>query len=243
MTKEANDNIFIPFNHNEVVCLGSVFNRICTTSQEKSGQKEKDEIKLPISCKYGKPYMAPALSILDHGEEQISNNALRDFHFSPSSLLLDKPSDFNSVLDSGLLSYQKSQFGKHVYKDDDGEIDTNFNHAALSLSHNKHYFKLSKKCKNGISNVQDSIYLPPFHHFSDTEAWFSSSPRCLSLTSSQSNYQSSITRILQLYERENIYSLFHIDDRYEPKINRGGGIIGVVHAGMHWSPTVFAPTK
>ncbi|CAL5207095.1 unnamed protein product [Lathyrus oleraceus] len=189
---------------------------------------EKDEIKLPISCKYGKPYMAPALSILDHGEEQISNDALSDYHFSPSSLLLDKPSDFNSVFDSGLLSYQKSQFGKHVYEDDDGEMDTNFNHASLSLSHNKHYFKLSEKYKSDISNVQDSIYLPPFHNFSDTEAWLSSSPRCLSLTSSQSNYRSSITRNLQLPERENISSLFHIDDRYEPKINRGGGDHGEV---------------
>ncbi|CAK8571685.1 unnamed protein product [Lathyrus sativus] len=189
---------------------------------------EKDEIKLPISWKYAKPYMPPALSIIDHGENQITNNALGDFHFSPPSLLLNRPPDFNSVLDSGLLSYQKSQFEKHVYEDDDGEMDTKFNHAALSLSHSKHYFKLSEKYKNDISNVQDSINLPPFHHFPDTEAWLSSSPRCLSLTSSQSNYQSSTTRNLQLPERENISSLFHIDDCYKPKINRGGGDHGEV---------------
>ncbi|XP_058746615.1 uncharacterized protein LOC131619541 [Vicia villosa] len=189
---------------------------------------EKDEIKLPISCKYAKPYLVPDLSILDHGEEQISNNALGDSHFSPSSLILNKPQDFNSVLDSGLLSYQKSQFGKHVYEDDDEDMDTNFNHAALSLSHNKHCFKFSEKCKKDISYVQDSIYLPPYHHFPYTEAWLSSSPRCLSLTSSQSNYQTSITRNLQLPESENMSSLFHIDDHYEPKIHGGGGDHGEV---------------
>ncbi|CAI8602758.1 unnamed protein product [Vicia faba] len=189
---------------------------------------EKDEIMVPISCKYAEPYMAPALSILGHGEELISNNALGDFHFSPSSLLLNKPRDFNSVLDSGLLSYRKSQFGKHVYEDDSGEMDTNFNHAALSLSHNKHLFKLSEKCKNDISYVQDSIYLPPYHHFPDKEAWLLSSPRCLSLTSSQSNYQSSITRNLQLPESKDMSSLFHINDHYEPKINDRGGDHGEV---------------
>jgi len=192
----------------------------------------KDEIKLPITCNYAKPYTAPALSILDHGEEPISNDSLGDFHFRPSPLLLDKPHDFNSVLDSGLLKYQKPQFGDHVYKDDE-EMDMNCNHTALSFSHNKHYFKLSENFQNEASSVQDSIHLPPYHHWvrkavsndyhhhRDTEAWLSSSPRCLSLTSSRSNYQSSISRNLQLPQSESMPSLFHIDDGYESKINGG----------------------
>ncbi|PNY17927.1 hypothetical protein L195_g014683 [Trifolium pratense] len=197
---------------------------------EKDFDCKKDEIKLPITCKYAKPYMAPALSILDHGQEQISNDSLDEFHFRPSSLLL--PKDFNSVMDSGLFRYQNSPFGEYVYKWDE-EMDTNFNHTALSFSHNNHYFKLSENCKDDASFIQDSIYLPPYHHWvretvssdyhhhPDKEPWLSSSPRCLSLTSSHSNYQSSITRNLQLPESENMSSLFHIDDNYKPKINDG----------------------
>ncbi|KAK2401422.1 hypothetical protein QL285_051020 [Trifolium repens] len=139
----------------------------------------KDEIKLPITCKYAKPCMAPALSILDHSEEKISNDLLGE--------LLNKPRDFNSVLDSSSLKYRKSQFGEYVHKEYE-EMDMNFNHTALSFSHNKHCFKLSENCKSDASFVQDSIYLPPYHHWvrktvssdyhhhRDTEPWHSLSP-------------------------------------------------------------------
>ncbi|XP_073223815.1 uncharacterized protein [Cicer arietinum] len=187
-----------------------------------------DEINLPIISKYAKPFMSPALPILGHNEQHISNDSFGGFHFSPSSLLLNKPQDFNSLLDSGLLSYQKSQFRKYVYQDNE-KMDTNFNHTALSLSHRKHYFKDDTSC------VQDSIYLPPYHHWvrkevssdhhhrhqPDTEAWLSSSPRCLSLTGSHSNYLSSISKNLQLPQSIILASPFHIDDNYEPKINGG----------------------
>ncbi|KAK7345699.1 hypothetical protein VNO77_16309 [Canavalia gladiata] len=199
---------------------------------EKDFDCTTDETNLPIIYKYPKPDRAPELLILGHGEEQILNNTLDEYHLTPSSSLLGKPQDFNSILDSGLFRYQEFRFGKYVYED----MDSNFNHTALSLSHNKHYFKLSENCKSVTSCVQDSIYLSPYqhrvrtvsndyHHHPDSEAWLRSSldecQRCLSLTSSHPNYRSSNSRNLQLPQRESVSSLFHINDNYEPE-NDGG---------------------
>ncbi|KAL5149083.1 hypothetical protein HKD37_13G036002 [Glycine soja] len=190
-----------------------------------------DETSLPITCKYTKPNIAPELPILGYGEEQILNNTLDEYHVSPSSLLLDKPQVFNSILDSGFLRCQEFKFGNYVYED----MDTNFNPTALSLSHNKHYLNVSENYKNGISCVQDSVFLSPYqhwvgrtvsgayHHRPNPETWLPSSPdecqRCLSLTSSHLNHQSSNSRTFQLPQRESMSSLFHINDNYKPEMD------------------------
>ncbi|KAJ1416840.1 hypothetical protein SESBI_16995 [Sesbania bispinosa] len=202
---------------------------------EKDYDCTTDEINLPIT-KYTKPDISSALSILGHGEEQILNKTSDEYHFSPSSLLLDKPRDFNSILNSGLLRYQEFRFGKYVYQDSE-DMDRVFNHTALSLSHKKRYFKLSENCKDDISCVQDSLYLSPYqhwvgrtvsndyHHGTDTEAWLQSSldecQRCLSLTSSHWNYQSPDSRTLQLPQRESMSSLLCTNDNYEPEMDGG----------------------
>lgn len=210
---------------------------------EKDFECTADAINLPISYKYAKPDMVSVLSTLGNGEEQMLKNILGEYHFSPSSLLLDKPQpqEFNSMLSSGLLRYQEFRSGKYVYEDKDN-MDANFNHSALPLLPNKHYSKLSEDCRNDIdtSCVEDSIYLSPYQHWirrgvsndyhhyhPDTEAWLTSSlnffsgGRCLSLTSSHLNYQSSNSGTLQLPQRETMASLFNTNDNYESEMDGG----------------------
>ncbi|KAK7393327.1 hypothetical protein VNO78_21880 [Psophocarpus tetragonolobus] len=198
---------------------------------EKDFDYTTDETNLPITCKYTKPNIAPELPILGHGEGQILNNTLDEYHFSPSSSLLDKRQDFSSILDSGFLRYQELKVEKYVYE----EMDTNFNHTALSFSHNNHYFNVSENCKNDYSCDQDGMFLSPYlpragravscsyHHHPNPETCLPSSlDECqvgLSLTSSHLNYRSSSSRNLQLPQRESMASLFHINDSYEPEMN------------------------
>ncbi|KAK7279465.1 hypothetical protein RJT34_24518 [Clitoria ternatea] len=193
-----------------------------------------DDTKLPITFKHTKPVMLPELSMLGHGEEHILNNTLDEYHFSPSSSPLDKPQDFNSILDSGFFRYQEFKFEKYVSED----VDMNFSHTALSLSRNKHYFKLSENSMNDpTSRVQDRMYFSPYQHWvkrtvsndyhlpPDLEAWVSSSQdecqNSLPLTGSHLNYQNSSSRTLQLPKMEKMSSPFHIGDKYNPETDGG----------------------
>ncbi|TKY52804.1 hypothetical protein E2542_SST24326 [Spatholobus suberectus] len=100
------------FTFNHFKELGKLEKEPIPLLMEKDFDCTTDETNLPITCKYTKPNMTPELSILGQGEEQILNNTLDEYHFSPSSSLLDKPQDFNSILDSGFLRYQEFKFGK-----------------------------------------------------------------------------------------------------------------------------------
>ncbi|RDX88686.1 hypothetical protein CR513_29694, partial [Mucuna pruriens] len=219
------------FTFNHFKGLGKLDREPVSVLMEKDFDCTVDETNSPITYKYIKPDMPPELSILGHGEEKILNNTIDEYHFSPSSSPLDKPQDFNSILDSGCLRYQEFKFGKYVFED----MDTNFNQTALSLSHNKHYFKVSENCKNDTSYDKDSIFLSPYqhwvgrtvssdyHHHPNLETWPTSSldecQRSLSLTSSHLNYPSSSSRTLQLPQRESMSSLFHVNDNYEPEMD------------------------
>lgn len=194
---------------------------------EKDFDYTANATNFPITCKHTKPNMIPELSILGHPEEQ----TLDRYHFSPSFSLLDKSQNFNSILDSGFLRYQEFKFGRYVYED----MDTNFNHTALSLSNNKHYFNVPENCKNDTSCDQDSMFLSPYkhwvgktvssayHHHPNPETWLSSSldecQRSLSLTSSHLNCQSSSSRTLQLLQRESASSLFQINDNEDQEMD------------------------
>ncbi|CAJ1968301.1 unnamed protein product [Sphenostylis stenocarpa] len=219
------------FTLNHFKELGIVEKEPVPLLTEKDFDYSANATNLPITCKYTKPKMVSQLSILGHREEQILHNTLDKYHFSPSSSLLDKSQDFNSILDSGVLRYQELKFGKYVYED----MESNFNHTALSLSHNKHNFNVSENYRNDTSCDQDSMILSPYqhwvgrtvssayHHYPNPEAWLSSSldecQRSLSLTSSHLNYRSSSSRTLQLPQKESMSSPFHMNDNYEPEMN------------------------
>ncbi|TKY52805.1 hypothetical protein E2542_SST24327 [Spatholobus suberectus] len=110
-------------------------------------------------------------------------------------------------------------------------MDTNFNHTALSLSHDKHYLNVSENCKNDTSCDQNSMFLSPYQHWvgrtvsraychhPNPETWLPSSldecQRCLSLTRPHLNYRSSSSRTIQWPQRESMSSLFRINDNYE----------------------------
>ncbi|MED6183429.1 hypothetical protein PIB30_037775 [Stylosanthes scabra] len=192
-----------------------------------------DEINLPIAYNSPKPDLVPALSTLGKGEKQMLMNILGECHFSPSSLLLDKPQNITSILDSGLFRCQEFRFKE-------GDMDSNFNDDALAISHNKRHFTLSADCKNDInSHDQDSVLLQPYEHFirqtaynsyhhrhSDAESWLSSSFNSisgqklgLSLTSSHSTCRGSNSSNFELPQRESMSSPFQISDNSEPEMD------------------------
>ncbi|XP_057427551.1 uncharacterized protein LOC130720868 isoform X3 [Lotus japonicus] len=221
------------FTLNHFKELGKLERQPISLLLEKDYDCTTNKVNLPINYKHINPDMPPALSILGHGEEQMLNNALAQYHFSPLPFLLDKPHDFNSRLDPGLLNYQEFSFGKSVHED----MDTNCNHTALSLSHYKHQFKLSENCENDMTCVDpDSKYLSPYqqwvrrtvsndHH--ETEPWLLSPTldecqRLLPLTSSHTSYLSSNSRSLLLPQREaNMSYPFQIVDNYESEMELG----------------------
>ncbi|KAL2323370.1 hypothetical protein Fmac_027749 [Flemingia macrophylla] len=226
LSNKQENEIFTCNHFNE---LGKFDTEPIPLLMEKDFDCTADETNLPITCKYIKPGIPPDLSILGHGKEQILNGALKEYYFSPSSSLLDKPRDFNSILDSGFLRFREFKFGKYVYEG----LDTNFNHTALSLSHNKQHFNVPENCKIDTSCDQDSMLFSPYqhwagrtvsdtyHHHSNPETWLPSPldecKRCWSLTSSHLNYRSSSSRTLQLPQRESVSSPSHINDNYKPE--------------------------
>ncbi|QHO53013.1 uncharacterized protein DS421_2g44200 [Arachis hypogaea] len=200
-----------------------------------------DEINLPIAYTSPEPELIPAFSTSGKGENQTWMNILGECHFSPSSLLLDKPQNITSILDSGLLRCQEFRFKKYFHEEE-GDMDSNSNHDVLPISHNKRHFTLSADCKNDISsNDQDGVFLQPYEHWirrtayngyhhshSDSEAWVSSSLNFISgqklgvsLTSSHSTCRSSNSGDFELPQWESMSSPLHISDHSEPEMDGG----------------------
>ncbi|KAG2402718.1 uncharacterized protein HKW66_Vig0239150 [Vigna angularis] len=227
---------FLSNNQDREIFTSNHFKELGIPEKESIPLMEKDfdytanATNFPITYMHTKPNMPPELSILGQPEEQTLHNTLDRYHFSPSFSLLDKSQNFSSILDSGFLRYQEVKFGRYVYED----MDTNFNHTALSLSHSKHYFNVQENWKNDTSCDQDMFFSPykhwvgrtvssAYHHHPNLETWLPSSldecQRSLSLTSSHLNCQSSSSRTLQLSQRESVPSLFQINDNDEPEMD------------------------
>ncbi|XP_047165338.1 uncharacterized protein LOC124834641 isoform X1 [Vigna umbellata] len=179
---------FLSNNQDREIFTSNHFKELGIPEKESIPLMEKDfdytanATNFPITYMHTKPNMPPELSILGHPEEQTLNNTLDRYHFSPSFSLLDKSQNFSSILDSGFLRYQEVKFGRYVYED----MDTNFNHTALSLSHSKHYFNVQENWKNDTSCDQDMFFSPykhwvgrtvssAYHHHPNLETWLPSS--------------------------------------------------------------------
>lgn len=197
-----------------------------------------DEINIPVNHSNAKLNRGPALlTSLGNCEEQILNNILGAHRLCSSSILPKQPLDFNSMLDSRLIKYQGYKFGKYVYED----LDTDFNHAPLSLPYNRDHLKLPEKCRNDNSCVRDSFYVSPYQHLlmgtdsndyhhhadADPKSWLSSSldffsgRRCLSLAGQHQDHQIPNYGTLQLALRESMSDLFHSKDNYKQDLDSG----------------------